>query len=46
MYQYAQTTMITIVTTNIASVNYAQNSNDEDNTYYRTNGAKPKVTGV
>ena len=24
---------------------YAQNSNDEDNTYYRTNGAKPKVTG-
>lgn len=24
---------------------YAQNSDDEDNTYYRTNGAKPKVTG-
>ena len=22
-----------------------QNSNDEDNTYYRTNGGKPKVTG-
>lgn len=24
---------------------YAQNSNDEDNTYYKTNGAKPKVRG-
>lgn len=24
---------------------YAQNSNDDDNTYYRTNGGKPKVTG-
>jgi hypothetical protein len=25
--------------------NYAQNRNNQDNTYYRTNGAKPKVTG-
>ena len=24
---------------------YSQNSNDGDNTYYRTNGGKPKVTG-
>lgn len=24
---------------------YAQNTNNEDDTYYRTNGAKPKVTG-
>ncbi|MBC7847006.1 MAG: hypothetical protein H7Y10_10980 [Flavobacterium sp.] len=24
---------------------YVQNSNDDDNTYYRTNGGKPKVTG-
>lgn len=24
---------------------YAQESNDDDNTYYRTNGAKPKITG-
>lgn len=24
---------------------YGQNTNEEDNTYYRTNGAKPKVTG-
>ncbi len=35
MYQYAQNN----------NDNYAQNSNDDDNTYFRTNDAKPKVTG-
>lgn len=40
MYQYVQNN------NNYNDYNdYAQNSNDEDNTYYRTNGAKPKVTG-
>ncbi len=41
VYQYSQNNN----DNNNHDYGYAQNSNDEDNTYYRTNGPKPKVTG-
>ena len=44
-YQYAQNNNDYNDYNDHNSNDYAQNSNDEDNTYYRTNGAKPKVTG-
>lgn len=41
VYQYSQNSN----QDNNQNYGYNQNSNDDDNTYYRTNGAKPKVTG-